>query len=777
MHSDEFRLASIRNTLSPEYDIFDVKNSDAALGVLATQAVDVLLADGMLAGREFLDQVERMAPGVLPVVLADSSSINGLMNVLRDDSFCVSIDKSENPARILEHLRHLLFPRLAERLAVGNLAAEISVANYQTLNVPVFDISNRGFSFQFQWIDHLGHLLPGNRLELDLLQGGSEPIGSFAAIVRSVVPLTARPDGAGAKFKVGAEFLTGPHPEPEGATESISDPLRIAVLLGGALRRGGFIGHLADDEAPAVFFSSGDIDADIRTLALTPDANAQFSAGDVLQLSFSMGGRNFTFLGAVLGSEGGRTLLRFPRSVRASRRRENHRFTPGHGKPIEVEIITLTGERIRRTAIDVSAWGVALPISYRQEILPIGLVLHRVHLRFPDGTEVVSRGRVRSLVPTRHQRGELETPFKCGIQFEGLSLVEQVRIANAILGIGVESVHDAQGISFGDVWNLLEETGFLYPEKVERLKPLLPQIQQTLETVLNQPNRVFKTLVYRRDEKIQGHLSTLRAYRRTWLIQHLAARKNSEAQFAARMLNLGLAEYFDQIPQLEWFRIFFRVNNRWPARVFGTFARRMRDPTLSEMRRFNYMVASASGSFADAKHQIRPANAHDLSQIEAYFVERRRLVSLDADDLYGAVLPLTEVSREYAQLGLQREREIYVVADSCQEVMGFMLLEISSPGLNLSELTNTVQVYSRDGNSDIKRALMHFARRRYHKAGRQSCIALADDGDVTDFENAGFTKTKEYNCWTSHRTLLHKYQEHIIRMSRQERPRNEAAAW
>jgi len=42
----------------------------------------------------------------------------------------------------------------------------------------------------------------------------------------------------------------------------------------------------------------------------------------------------------------------------------------------------------------------------------------------------------------------------------------------------------ANGVTFDDIWTLLLDSGFLYPEKVARLEPVLPSIQQTVRKLL-----------------------------------------------------------------------------------------------------------------------------------------------------------------------------------------------------------------------------------------------------------------------------------------------------
>ena len=301
---------------------------------------------------------------------------------------------------------------------------------------------------------------------------------------------------------------------------------------------------------------------------------------------------------------------------------------------------------------------------------------------------------------------------------------------------------------------------------MDELAPLIPQIERTFTNLLEtQQNQLLKTIVCRRDDELLGHISTLHLYRKTWLIQHLASRRQVEALFAAEVLNLGLIEYLEQIPQLEWCRVYFRPNNRWPARVFGTFARRLNEPLLSDLRQYSYCAGSTEPSVAPVLHglHLMPAEQHHLEEIQSHFLARGRLIALQADDLSLDRLALNELNSLYGASGLERRREI-IVAERGSSFEGFALLEISSHGLNLSELTNHFTVHLVNGDGTTRRALIAAARDRYCELGRTTCVSLSEGDEFHDHQAMGLKKLKEYYCWTGHRSLLRAYSDYILRL-------------
>ncbi len=490
----------------------------------------------------------------------------------------------------------------------------------------------------------------------------------------------------------------------------------------------------------------------------------------MLRGTFDLGGTNYSFLSSLRAIEPTAVHLTFPRAVQTSRRRASNRFRPRASRSISITLQSpFGGEPFTTDVLDINAWGVSFPLDYRRQVLPVGTVIHKMTLRFAGGSEVKVEGRVRNLVPFATNPDGATTTYKCGVQLTALSLQERVRIADAILHMGSPGVESASGLSFDAIWGVLQSTGFLYPEKLEKLTPVLPEIRNTISALLEKDHHLFKTVVFKRGEQIQGHLSAARIYRRTWVVQHLAAMKGGKALFAARLMNLGLSEYLEQIPEMEWLKIFFRPNNKWPARVFGTFAKRVGEPTFSDLRTFDYWSApTAEKGRAGAGVEVRDAVTDDFAAVEAHFVERNQTVLLRANDLTRSRIPLLELRMLYEEVGLHRGRHV-LVAERAGKGVGFALLEVAPLGLNLSELTNTFTLHLDQPDPDARAALIEAARAFYGKLGRPVCFALDDGSGAQALSDAGFKTTKQYTCWTWHRSLLRRYYEYVFRLYGRER--------
>jgi len=113
-------------------------------------------------------------------------------------------------------------------------------------------------------------------------------------------------------------------------------------------------------------------------------------------------------------------------------------------------------------------------------------------------------------------------------------------------------------------------------------------------------------VVSRDGAAVTGHVSVVRAYRVTGMSHHLAA---DSSRHVAHLLNISAAEYFGLSPDFEYGKIWFHADNKWPSRVFGGFARQLRDSSQSELRANMHLTLPTGADFG--------AGADDLEIVEA----------------------------------------------------------------------------------------------------------------------------------------------------------------
>jgi hypothetical protein len=665
------------------------------------------------------------------------------------------------PEAIRTLVRATIFPRERSRHAISGVVAELVLEDGERLLCPVLDLSNRGLAIRLEpgkWL-----LLPGTSVSsIALYQGNSCVLDGVSGTVRYAEAFGSGSTG-GAAYKIGLELRRSIERRRDEAHQLLAEPVRVMALLQELRGRSSLTVRLADTEVLVSIAHGAVMDASAHKIFVDGEVLSGVEVGDVVEVRFELRGSSYSFLTSILevirSSSTTSLALRMPRAARSIRQRRSLRIRPPADRPVLIKVTSpFVGELEPRPALNITASGAAFSISEDADLLPVGTRIPELSLRFHDGTVFSCRASVRTLATPSD--AENRTTMS-GVEFEGLSTTERARIADAIVHAGQPELRDGTGLCFDALWSFLLETGFLYPKKLDSI--VISDVRTTLSRLLARPNDVLKTSLVLNAGVIEGHISCVRAYHETWMPQHLAA-SGQTTMARGRMLNLAMIGYLEQLPSIEWIKLWYRPTNPWPARVFGNFARKLGNSGLSDLRTHRYMVSSTlTATESIAGPSIRAGEPDDHVAIEAYFIAAREAVLLRSDDLTRRHLMLDEVRKTYATLGLTRRREI-LIAEDAGRFVGFALLEISSPGLNLSELTNTFRVFTLDGDDRVRRALILAARSRYRELGSERAIALAADGDEPSYEALGFVEMRQYCCWSWHRSLYQDIFEHLLKL-------------
>ncbi|MFN7919128.1 MAG: hypothetical protein U0Q16_03470 [Bryobacteraceae bacterium] len=328
------------------------------------------------------------------------------------------------------------------------------------------------------------------------------------------------------------------------------------------------------------------------------------------------------------------------------------------------------------------------------------------------------------------------------------------------------SVHVARGVTFDEIWQLFRDSGFLYPEKIARLEPVLPEIRRSVRALLDANGHLGATIAVRHGDALDAQVSVLRWPSRTWCVQHLAARPlSARALYASAQVTLAMTRYMLVRRDVEYVKICFRPDNAWPARVFGDFARQVEDGVTSTLRVFHYLVAPPVLAAVPEEFRVRHASsAADFEMVERWFADRGRRLEASANEYEAWRGGRAAFAGEYFAAGLERRRET-LIAERNGAPAGFALLEMGSPGLNFSELTNAFTVHPLGDDDDAARhALAVAARNRYTETGRLQCIALEDSERLAAFAAAGFEAVKQYCFWTFHRSQIEPLEQYFLNL-------------
>jgi hypothetical protein len=685
----------------------------------------------------------------LPVVVIGNDMPEALVDALVAGA---PLRHAARPALLDEELRQLT---RAARGAGARHALDGMTVSWSGARTPatLADLSCDGLSFIVEDED-LGALLPGHELaDVVVRRHERRALEGVTARVRHIEAL--EPAG---RYRIGCALSLPPTPAP--APSLVRDRALCAALLKAGLRGGVLLAPFDDDTAPALELRHGEARVDVAAGTLAAIAGAGAAAWPELGLvrgRFEVAGRIYRFTSVVT-----RCLplsLTLPTTLEETQLRASARHRPSADEPVTVELRSpLADEPIGKSLVDLSASGISFLIDASSELFPLGLKL-MVSLRIGD-QRVAGQGRVRTFV----REGAL---LRCGVELAGLDESAHARLSDYMMRRRFPDVQDGGPAQFGELAEFLRATGFLYPAKEAVLAPIMPEVQHTFEQLYSRPSRLFKSVVARHEGALVGHVSSVRIYEQTWMSQHLAA---TSSRHVSHLLNLGAAEYFGQNPDLEYFKIFFQRDIRWPSRVFGGFARTLRNVSQSNLKEFRHIKFSTGEPLAfeqPAGIEVMEASPEDLALVERHFVRREPALLLESDDLLRQKLTLAPLNKQYARLGLYRRRRV-LLAVKRGVVLGFALAEVSSPGLNLSEALSMFRVHVTDDGEalaqPVRAALLHAVHGLYRQAGRPFAGGLIRPDEIEGYGKLGIEADDTWLVWTCHRALYPRFTDYVDRL-------------
>jgi len=749
--------------LTARYQVLRATSERDLLRRAAQQEFDLVVVEGSFYDRALLDKllIHQQPRSIL--FLADDDHLDSIADAVASQHEIRVFAGANDTSGLISHIEGLLFPRVEHRHHLPEMFLEVHLPDGHATMLPIADISNSGCavylrSDQTYYVPCVpGAILASSRI----VSRGTVIMDQIDATVRYVDAVEKHSELHDARL--GLEFIKKePPPEAEAQPEErINDPVQVFALIKEGLKkkkRSGVLEVLDAQRQVSVVCSHLDFDA--RQLRLAAVDPIECEQGDVVRVSFELGGARYAFLSSVMAaipSElGPELLIRLPRGLVRTRRRAHHRLRPTPGQVTVSASSPFGTGNVESDAFDLTSSGVSFRVEGSRDLFPIGTLIDPLTLTFSKGDEFTLVGRVRSL--TELPNGS----WKCGVQLKDVSPKTAITLADRIVDATRPRVMDGIGTEFDELWVLMKDSGFLYPEKRRLLDK--ETTRKTFDKLLGESNPAMKTLVSRQDGELLGHLSAMRAYSKTWEIQHLATKATGNAMVLGRHLYMAIVEYLDQRDDSIWIRSLFQPSNRWANRIFGRYERRFTDPGRKEAFIYDYVVVDNRRNQrpkTDLGITIRPMAGPDLRIVEQLFLTTGRAISLQALDLTPDELSLASVGRVYEALSLERRREA-IVAEVEGQIRGFAFLEFSSPGLNLSEVTNSFTPFVLDPRDhDAIQALGSAAQERYTELGYPFTIGLVEPNTTPALEMAGYRQLRRYLCITAHRDLYRRLHDYL----------------
>lgn len=304
------------------------------------------------------------------------------------------------------------------------------------------------------------------------------------------------------------------------------------------------------------------------------------------------------------------------------------------------------------------------------------------------------------------------------------------------------------------IWAHYQAAHFIYPAKMQRLTPALGLIQHGWPLLLGADPDLFQFHAAAREGEIINSVCAYRDTHETYVFQHAASSGQPIGMIAC--IRACLTQ-INSDPAFACARMYFRPENRWPARASRAIADAMGPShTLFELHDYLYAKPSEVAGAVDVAHDepavrdLRPSEYGGAAALARQTVGplRARALGFDHPDL-----TLQTLNRRWLEVGLRRVRRVLAVEQS-GTLAGLALCYASSVPLNFSYLCSRTEILIHPDADDRERLIAALARASLIEAAHRGdpvSALLVDPADAPAATLGGYQPTqKQYACfiWT-----------------------------
>jgi hypothetical protein len=238
--------------------------------------------------------------------------------------------------------------------------------------------------------------------------------------------------------------------------------------------------------------------------------------------------------------------------------------------------------------------------------------------------------------------------------------------------------------SVSDLFALYERTGFLYPAKAARLLPYMDRVRDNWRRLLQAGDSLLYVLTAG-DSRGTASVAAWRTTRGSWNWQHLVCEGNP---LASRSVMLGGLVRSMQRGREESQQNWFRPENRFPSRVFGSMMQTVGDSVSSAEQHAFVAWPRQTTVSVDRRVRIVPYHESHQDALCALATASRGTVYVRAEELDGDV-ELHALDVLYRTVRLRRYRRVHLAyLPGRSEPAGAAIAYRGPLGLNFSFIEN-----------------------------------------------------------------------------------------
>ena len=454
-----------------------------------------------------------------------------------------------------------------------------------------------------------------------------------------------------------------------------------------------------------------------------------------------------------------------------------HRFSPKQYRSSRYQLVPspnvifehpLTRKMVCLNVVDLSGSGLTVEENQDMPVLLPGMMIPEMELSFASSFSIRCRSQV---INKKHTHKETEeSMIVCGLVFLDMDPGDHSMILAVLNQAKDRNAYVSNRVDPDALWDFFFKSGFIYPKKYAFVQNNKEEIKAIYEKLYTQSPSIARHFVYQENGRILGHMSMVRFFGNSWMIHHHAADTSAYNQAGIMVLS-QIHHYLNDTykiysAHLDLVFCYFRPNNKFPLKVFGGATRHMKNLKCCSSDKNAYFLCRkthSSDNVLPEHWQLVSTSSEDLLELETFYEHISGGLMLNALGLEADMLDNEDVSNEYQRLDFKRARYLYSLKKD-GKLKAVAMVNISDVGLNLSDLTNCINVIvvEQDGfQKEIFYKALSILSSRYDQ--EEMPVLLYP---MSYAESQGIEYEKQYTLWALNLQCFDAYLKFTSRLLR-----------
>ncbi len=412
-------------------------------------------------------------------------------------------------------------------------------------------------------------------------------------------------------------------------------------------------------------------------------------------------------------------------------------------------------KKIQREIYDISTSGISIYDKTDEVVLIPGMIIPELNIAYAGILKI----QCKVQVIYSKEEGE---QVRFGIAILDMDLTNYNVLNQVLNNIRSTNTMAFNEVDIDELWEFFFDTDFIYPQKYQHIHLFRRDFQETYRKLYEGTPEIAKHFSYQKNGRIYSHISILRAYERTWMVHHHAARPMEGKQTGLIVLK-QLINYLTDLYRLpsanmDYILCYFRPTNRFTDRIYTAFAKEMANPQICSLAMFSYLTFSTGTETATLPRgwSWRDCSDSDLWELEQFYKHH-------SGGLFWDVMDLRHKNHDqalrklYMQMGFKRSWKAFALYNF-NDLKALIIAEESDAAINLSDLLNGFKVLILDAGMSpdiLLAAISDIAK----QVPIESCpMMIYPDNYVLD---SGLSCEKQYCQWILNLQYTNEYIEYL----------------